>query len=271
MRADMAKVLTERPRTKSWEERRKTGGKVRIADLNEDLDDEREVSRLPISRRRVYYDYKDFTDHIMPLKNYLRAQVGRPWNDVWSDLCATLDRRTTTGNHVFEHIAWEVETNTVMVGSKVHEYVGGRHGTAKVTGLYVHPVTGILEFAPYPPRPRRKKDETKIRLGPGRYLISINGIWYEGTYERFEKKPESLVTAELLREFRDPKTYWGSPHRVIEEQERRSWDERRQLGSRVYFFHRTEKTIYYIRRTKRQLSTKELRRHGIENHPTIDE
>jgi hypothetical protein len=261
MRADMQKVLTERPRTKSWEERRKTAGKVRIADLNEDLDDEREVSRVPTSRRRVYQDYKEFTDHIMPLKRYLKSQVGRLWNDVWSDMCAVLDRRSTTGNHVFEHIRWEVELNTVMVDGKVHHYIGGSGVTGPVTGLYVHPTTGILCRAPerdFGFR-RRKADANKIRLDQGLYLICLDGIWYEAHYERFETRPLLL----------DLKEYWQHNYRVIEETERWTWEERKLIGNRVHYFQRHERTVYYVVRHKRQLSSKELRRHGLSNAATL--
>jgi hypothetical protein len=257
----MAKVLTERPRTRSWEERRKTGRRIRIQELDDELDVPTEVSREPSGRRRVYHDYKSFTDHIMPLKRYLEAQVGRPWNDVWSEMCQTLDRRSMSGNHVFEHIRWEVETKTVMVGDEVHEYIDGSGTTRPVERLFVHPVTGILSYKkPKPYRPRRTRDQNKRRLSAGRYLIRVEGIWYEALYDRREEEPISSLLVKAG--FGQPR-----PYHVIEERERRSWDELRVIGNRTHYFHRTEKTVYWVRRSKRQLSGRELRKHGLENTP----
>jgi hypothetical protein len=262
MRDDMKTVLTERPRTKSWAERRKTGRKIRPVDLDDDLDIADEQSRLPSSRLRVYgHDHKSFTDHIMPLRRYLRAQVGRSWDDVWSELCTTLDRRSTTGNHVFEHIRWEVETNTVLIDGTVYEYLDGSGTPAKVYGLYVHPVTRILSWAPerrysYTP----KKDTSKIQLAPNRYLTRIDGIWYEGIYERHETMPISTMLARAG--FGTPR-----PYRVIEATETATGDDKCSIGNRTYYFPRRDRTVYWVRRSKRQLSTKELRDHGLQNCP----
>lgn len=43
-----------------------------------------------------------FTDHLKPIERYLRANAGRPWNKVYSELCKRFDRRTLRGQHILE-------------------------------------------------------------------------------------------------------------------------------------------------------------------------
>ena len=65
-----------------------------------------------VRRRRGagrYDDPKDFSDVLGPLRRYLHKQVGRPWNKIWSEITQTLDSRSLTGLHIFDHIRWEVE------------------------------------------------------------------------------------------------------------------------------------------------------------------
>lgn len=185
MRSDMSKVLTERPRAGGHWARKPKPRKIRAEDIDDELDPvfDCPTGRGPISRKRVYgYNCKEFTDLIGPLRKYLRRQVGRPWNDVWSEICKTLDRRSTTGNHVFEHIGWEVELHTYLGDDGiVYESKSSYRGTPlKADGLFVHPETGILTWI----KPRRwnrlrpKKDEN-LHEKDGIKYHRIDGIWYE--------------------------------------------------------------------------------------------
>jgi len=72
--------------------------------------DDHGATRAPVSRHRQYgWNAKEFSDLLGPLRGYLRKQVGRPWDKVWSEITTTLDSRTLTGQHIFDHICWEVE------------------------------------------------------------------------------------------------------------------------------------------------------------------
>ena len=44
--------------------------------------------------------------HLAPLRRYLRAQVGRPWNDVYSDVCHTFQGVVSNGDHLTNYIDW---------------------------------------------------------------------------------------------------------------------------------------------------------------------
>jgi hypothetical protein len=54
-------------------------------------------ARAVAPRPRVH---RMFYDKLAPAMRWLDRQVGRPWNRVYSELCAKFDRRTIAGNHV---------------------------------------------------------------------------------------------------------------------------------------------------------------------------
>ena len=91
---------------------------------------------------------KYLNEHLGPLRRYLDSQVGRPWDKVWSEIATTLDSRSLTGQHIFDHIRWEVELDA-WLGDDGRLYQKRRWGTIKlVSGLYVHPVTRLLARKP---------------------------------------------------------------------------------------------------------------------------
>jgi hypothetical protein len=146
MRSDMAKVVTEAPRRGHGNPSKKFGWRLRKDE--HELEDHG-PGRASTARHRQYgWNAKDFSDVLGPLRRYLRKQVGRPWNRVWSEIMHTLDSRTLTGQHIFDHIRWEVEQEA-WIGDDGRLYRRRRWGTIQlVGGLYVHPVTGLLCYKP---------------------------------------------------------------------------------------------------------------------------
>lgn len=47
---------------------------------------------------------RDFKDKLSPVKRWLAAQVGRCWDDVYSEIRRTFDFRSTPGRHIVDHI-----------------------------------------------------------------------------------------------------------------------------------------------------------------------
>lgn len=93
-------------------------------------------------RRRVY---KEFNDKIGPTKRWLEANVGRPWDEVHSDLKAKFDTRTTPGRHVLnDHMLKEV----VFAGTPEEE--------SSYRGFVVTP-DGVLRLKPEGKRRREPK------------------------------------------------------------------------------------------------------------------
>jgi hypothetical protein len=146
MRKDMARVVTESPRRGHQNPGKKWGRRLHKNEY--DLDDHG-ASRAPIARHHQYgWNAKEFSDKLGPLRRFLRSQVGRPWNAVWSEITQTLDSRSLTGQHIFDHISWEVEQHA-WLGNDRRVYRKRQWGAVEpVEGLYVHPVTRLLRQAP---------------------------------------------------------------------------------------------------------------------------
>src|ERR1051325_2310128 len=89
MRPDMHKVVIERPRSNP-----RPGKPLRRADLRDELLPKFEGIKRPHSCR------KRFRDLLGPLKRWLQSQVGRPWNDVYSEACAVIKPDSVIRAHV---------------------------------------------------------------------------------------------------------------------------------------------------------------------------
>lgn len=196
MRDDMSKVVTERPRVGHSRPSLKTA--LRLSKDQFDADDHGS-NRHPVSRRRQHgWDAKEFTDVLGPLRKFLHSQLGRPWDKVYSDLSKSLDRRSLTGIHIWNHVKWEVVQNVILHdGVWVHSEA--RFGThAKVRGFYVNPA-GILSYQAYKnPDYRKKVDPNVKKINETVELRRINGVWFHVVIEkkvRVERYPQiSLKT-----------------------------------------------------------------------------
>lgn len=121
-----------------------------------------------------------FNDNLGPLRRWLRAQFGRPWNNVWSELCDGVDRNTMAGQHLLEHVFWEVERDCRMDGRVALKSVDRRWRGGRVEGPYVHPRTRLLRWqAPLPkPRPQPPQDWRLLPKGDERLLRKVHGLWF---------------------------------------------------------------------------------------------
>jgi len=69
----------------------------------------RDFEALPahegMRRRHVlYWGGKELNENLAPLRRYLEGQVGRPWNKVYSEICAGLRIDNTVQRHVRDHL-----------------------------------------------------------------------------------------------------------------------------------------------------------------------
>jgi len=130
----MAKVIVERPRV--------GGGWLR---KGRPLRDEDEP--WPKFRRDDLHDRtKRLNENLAPLRRYLAAQVGRRWDDVWSEICENLKPKSTVQQHVRDHIPDFVAIKTSVRDGSI--WVHDRFSPCLLkdarTRLYVDPVSGIL-------------------------------------------------------------------------------------------------------------------------------
>ena len=80
-----------------------------------------------------------------PLRRYLESQVGRPWDNVYSEIRANLDARKATGLHILQHLDGYVDRNCIQEGTAILARRGGM--LMRVRDLYVHPGSGLLRKA----------------------------------------------------------------------------------------------------------------------------
>ena len=174
----MAKVVVEQPRYGSRDRSLKTAQKIRPVEVHEDFDSG--PVRAPARRWG-----KSFGEHLTPLWRFLRKNLGRPWDKVYSEIRSQLDGRSVTGQHVLDHLRWEVETEAFLVEGKVMR--NGWRGPTPVYGFYVHPKTGILREAPryrsLYRREQRKQRVVFVASADGNLFQLINEIWYRVAYE----------------------------------------------------------------------------------------
>lgn len=173
MKDHFQKLLTEAERAGSRNPSVKWGRNVKY---DPDSDYEDEIGGFIAWSRHRHVSHKELTDVLSPLRGYLRKNVGRPWNDVYSEICHAVDRRTTTGAHIFMHLWQYVERHSSMgENGKVYSRLW-RH---EVNEWYVHPLTGVLC---YKERKRCQWEAPQtpgeIKIGEGKSYQRINGIWY---------------------------------------------------------------------------------------------
>lgn len=107
MRADMAKVIVERPRYGSRLGCRKGYRKQR---QRMPLDEAPKREGIKARGRS-----KSLNEHLGPLRRYLLSNVGRPWDTVFAEICANLSRNSAVQDHVRDHVEGYVERHVVLI------------------------------------------------------------------------------------------------------------------------------------------------------------
>lgn len=177
MREDMFKIIVERPRTKGWSAGKGDGKKSR--DL-EDL-----PSKESMKPRRHYDRRKELNENLRPLERFLQknSNIGRKWDEIFSEICEHIKLDSTVQRHVREHIEMMVITNTFMKNGKVYEDARGHEfsleqGRHSYQQFFVHPVTGCLHYIEKR-RWRHVPQKPKfIQVDKNTQLHQQDGIWY---------------------------------------------------------------------------------------------
>lgn len=237
----MHKVVVERPR---WNPGGSKNG--RRANLPDEL--------LPKFEgiKRPHVNRKGFTDLLGPLKRWLHAQIGRPWNDVYSEACAVIKPDSVVRAHIKTHLMEYVERHAFMHDGEVCVLDRWRRGgITPVTRLhgyarfFVHPETGLLhEIKPVSPYQWRRTSWEEPS-NPPRWLNDllalkqIKGIWYACQFR--------AVT----------------PYGPFAEYDHLAG----KVVGRGGLLRNNRRYLQCIR--KRQLSHRELRKHGLKNLPGL--
>ena len=181
-------------------------------------DDEKVASRGKVGMRQRRYSAKhwrkEFGENLAPLVSFLRSNVGRPWDKVYSEIREVCEPTGTVNAHIYQHLWSYVVKDVVLVDGKPWERAGApygserpltRYGEGAYKGFYVHPVTGLLLRAPRAKRrvfvPEDKRSYENVRFLPERTLIRrVDDVgaatWFEVELEvqaeRVKLSPESL-------------------------------------------------------------------------------
>jgi hypothetical protein len=182
MRSDMATVIVERPRFGS-SSRGKSKGYLRSLQR---MGQEGLPAREGMKRRHQGHT-KSLNEHLGPLRRYLDSQVGRPWNKVFSEICAHIDRSSAVQDHVRDHVADYVATHVLEIDGEPCHGAGFWYGRPlREIGWshwYVCPRSGILKRVK--PRKRSQNRRPKppdaprfVRVSDSLQCRLIDGVWH---------------------------------------------------------------------------------------------
>jgi len=191
MREDMFKVIVERPRTgRSWASKSK-------------LRYDKCEGRQRVSGHRLVSEYsgnvKHLNENLAPLKRYLHKQVGRRWNDVFSEICKHLDTGSTVKMHVREHLddfilrkVRRAEDGTLVATNRwgseekvidcwVDLYVDPSDGTIKLTRKLCQKFGAIYARDRWKINRQAQRAETRPikQISTLVWYVQLMGIWYE--------------------------------------------------------------------------------------------
>ena len=179
-------ILIERPRCGMRISLKKlTGYRKRLHKLTEEAIEDGLLRPYLLKPRNKS---KYFSDHLGPLRRFLRSRVGQRWDDVYSDLCRRLDTRTLAGQHVLSHLWDYVECHVELIDGIPHEKpVFGKGGPLNYfyrDQFYVHPETGILCIVEKKPRKQKRQPQTDlVEIDDCHQYRKLNEIWYLITLE----------------------------------------------------------------------------------------
>lgn len=145
----MYEVLIERPRGGAGWGRRWQRISWRCLDLDEDGVRDGGPTRQRIKPR---CPSKWLNENLAPLQRFLVRRLGRPWNEVYSEICAQIAMRSAVQKHVIDHLRQYVELHPIFIDGKPHHPAasGGMYHplSGYGNGFYVCPQTGCLALAP---------------------------------------------------------------------------------------------------------------------------
>lgn len=259
MRADMKKVLTERPRR---------GGVYTYNDIRrrENAGDYDDLPSHQGMRRPYGWNTKEFTDLIGPLRGYLRGCAGRRWDDVWSEICQVVGSGNTVDQHLRGHVMQEVETLTVLVDGKV--YARRRYSGWYEPDVYVHPIDGLIYVNDNRPR---KAQEKRRRVDGLSYRVGADGLLYPvSLYRSIEARFVLKLIGDRKAMLIDGIWYWIEMANTPPAYDQQYVQDGVTKTRRVYSARLDFVTGEFVNEgryhaDKRQMASRDLRRHGLCN------
>jgi hypothetical protein len=217
MRKDLQKLLCEQERrgsSRSFKEVR------RDKSLNEAANDDDFSAGCEGMRKRymVRGNRKEFSENFAPLWGIIRKNVGRKWDDVYSELCEVFDMRNHVNAHILVHLWDFVERDTFIEDGEV--LIQSKYGPFRTLDnafceYYVHPISGLLlENKKYRTYKQINRDRKEARDAESRKTCIVisktlelrrrdeDSPWFVCTLSYLERPPATQVWDERYRFFR---------------------------------------------------------------------
>lgn len=203
MRSDFEKVLCECYR--GGRGRATSSGQVR-ASLRRCLDDPDAASGASgYPRQRLLRSRTWFGENLAPLRRYLEAQVGRPWDLVYAEIRAACRPRTAVGMHIYQHLYHFIAVEVREEGGRLYQVDEAVYGWRRLYpgSLYVDSRDGIVKRFGH--RRSRKRHTSPVanrqRLDHARSLEHLHGSWYLVEWDPIPDHGAPLRHAILCREW----------------------------------------------------------------------
>lgn len=239
MRNDLHQISFDRKSTYDsdnghWKQLRRRG--------NLDWDD---LPRKERMRERVVYG-RDKWAKAAPLQGWLRRQVGRRWDDVYSEFCRAYDRRSYVQREIHQVLERNVYLH-VYEGEDDQLWAHGYCGPRPIyDGDWYVDSEGYLREAEIPPRTRKPKPVEVVPKDDTHEYRLMKGIWYLVRFEWIS------VTADYML----PSWYEVLDSKYTYGRLRWRWG---RLSQQRYT------NAYKVVRHKKHLNRKELRKLGLKN------
>jgi hypothetical protein len=210
VRDDLTKVLCEHERSRSWDGYSNYRNLDKFERQYDDvIDDDLDEPFTGVGsghresmKHRFGYDTKSFGEHLSPLYGIVRKNVGRKWDKVYSELSKNFDRRSATGNHIFQHLfdqlAKPAETYIGEDGKVWTRYSYGNDKPIRESyyEFYVDPRDGILkrnlQRKSYRQVQRQRavekaREDAKVKrvISTEIELHNLDGVWFEVKFKTF--------------------------------------------------------------------------------------
>ena len=264
MRPDFYRIVTERERSGSKERNRKS--RWHTNKYEEGMDDNLLLRDKMLRQYRLkgWDPHKGFTDRTNPCRGYLHKNIGRKWDDIFSDISKTLlIKNSEPIRHVWtSHMKGEISFHCYYIGETLYE--DEYRPKQKVEGFYVDPVTKTLKFIPKQRHKYKACTPKKYSLkGYTQIFIDEDTGWdgwkQDGWYRKPDTKDIFIINNTMRAEY--IKGYW-----YIHKYKKLSEHERivKKIGYAGTVSYTTLPKLKLVKTV--QMSTRQLNFYGLKNH-----
>lgn len=150
------------------------------------------------------------------MRRFLKSRRGRPWDEVYSEICQQADYRSHSGHHLREWISYLVDQNCRIVDGEICDEHGIKTGSWW-NQFYVHPETKTLEFIERHRYRRQKNEQSVFEMDDVFYHKHDDNIWYRVKFAPFPKQDRSdYVTGRINDAFIEQRPYPQYHHKFAQ-------------------------------------------------------